>query len=929
MQEQKWNLKDKRGRIFGPFSTTKIMELIRKGALDGEEQLSPINSDRWIEISKYPEFYDVVLDALSIGKKELSQAEIQNALEKKDSNSEDQEASKPKKRGRVVEEKVTVQQQGPPPPKKEEPVNPAPVYEESIIDLKPRTQIKKKEDKKFFILIAGVLVVLLGAGLFYDYETSSLPTSEKIHLIYPKLKKSPLQLAEAQRAMQRALSEFQKDTFEGYYRTQNNLVSILESNPKTTDAISLLCLTYRELWPFAYKDSQDLQSLTAIVQLAQKENSSDVHGATCRAVQALLVGNDKTATDTVQSVLDGFPTAAVFYEMKADLLYKEGQKNTAISYLQKTENLWPKWVKAFFKEAQIRSDIQDYSNAVRMFKNILDTNPDHDKSRVEMGIIELTHFTNQRGLDLLQVGLKNEKIPSEIKVRGNFALANYYLKSDPSEALKYAQKAYAFDPKNMALRNTILSLGGESALSAVKSQDAQLMVIGDNYFRNKSYLAAQAEYKTAFEVNPKNALAALRASESLWNMNQTENAIQWAKKSVAADPKFIEGYVKLADYHSQKYDFKAAADNLVRAQQEGKTNYLVFRGYAQLELRRQNLDNAVKRAEQALKLYDSDVESLVILAQSYLQLRQFDKGFQYSSKATQLDSNNIKAHEAYAESLLGMRGVTPAAAYLNDKVSTFPGQVEYRVALGSLYLKDERFNDAVGTLEQAVEFEPSSFRGHMLLGKAYQQQAQTNSAIKSFLKAAALDPTNAEPLFELGNVYMKDAKTQSKALKNYQGVININPRYPRAHYMAGQAALALGNKREAAKYADLEKKMNPSLADSYILSADVYFSESNYSKAATELRRAVQLRPKDSQLYVQLAKCYRLVGQLDVASSMLRAATSVESGNAEIYKEQGLVFEKQGLNDLAIASFNRYLEIRPNAEDRGTIQSKISVLGGM
>ncbi len=924
--EQLWNLKDKKGRIYGPFTTSKIMELIEKGALDGEEYLSPQNTQRWIEISKYPEFYEAVLESLNSEKKELTQAEIEKELvvpEQKVTEQRDEA----KKRGRAVEEFSA--QKGPsqeaPTQQRKRPEAPV---EEVIIDLKPREQIKKKQDGRFFLVLAALVCLFAIGYIYFEDQKPEVKVGEKIHLRLPQQKRVELGQQDVQRSLQKALSEFQSDTFEGYYQAQNILATLLESNPKATEAISLLCLAYRELWPFAYKDSQDLQTLTALVQSAQKENALDVHGATCRAVQAMLVGSEESATTAVQNVLNDFPTAAVIYEMKAELLYKNGQKNPAIAYLQKTQSLWPNWIKPFFVEAQIRTEIQDYSNAVRVLKNILAINPQHDKSKIETGIIEISHFSNPRGLDYLQVGLKNHKIPSPLKVRGYFALANYYLKSNPNLALEYAQKAYSLDPKNMALRDTILSLGGEEALSDVKSQDSQLMVVGDNYLRNKNYLAAQAEYKTAFEVNPKNSLAALRASESLWNLNQTDDAILWAQKSIKADPKFIEGYIKLADYYSQKFDFKVAAEYLAKAQNEAKTNYLVFRGYAQLELRRQNYQDAVKRAEQALRLYDSDIESLIVVSSGYIAQRQYDKAFQYSSKAIQMDSNNIKAHEVYAEALLGLKGINPAAQYMGERIATFPNIADYRVSLGALYLKDERFMDATRMLEGAVEFDPNNYRGHMLLSKAYLLQGRINESIKSNLKASALDPTNAEPLFELGQIYMRDQKTWAKALKNFQKVLEINPRYPKVYYMAGKTALLMGSKGQALQYAESEKKMNPSLADPYILAADISFTDGNYARAVNELRRAVQIRPNDSQLYVEMAKSHRLLGQLDVASAMLRTAMSKESGNAEIYKEQGLVFEKKGDIDAALAGFSRYLELKPNAEDRKEIQQKMSTLGG-
>lgn len=957
MSDAKWNLKDKKGRIFGPFSTSKIMSLIERGYLDGEELITPKNAERWVEISKYPEFYDVIIESLKNEHKSLADSDISaeltvsqesEAISNQDEpvviQESEQESDRPRKRGKVIiEDEKSSKRDSIAGQKKKSKVE---VEDETksqkqevkkssgdigeVVDLKEtKTFLKKEIKKNKTVNIVIAVIILIFAFIIYSSFEDSVPMGDgKISLIFPTQKRAPLSLTETQELLKKSLAEFQKDDFKGYYKALQNLVIILESNPKNLDAISLLCLTYRELWPFAFQDSKDLQSLTKLVQLAQGENSLGVHGATCRAVQTSLTAESSALNSVLQSLLAEYPTAAVLYEMQGQVLSNQNQKSTAIAYVQKTQNLWPQWVKPFYLEAQMRTDIQDYFNAAKIYKDILARNPKHAKSQVELGILELTQFKNQKGLDQIQLGMSESKLPNDVLVRGYSALTNHYISSNPKKALEYAQKAFILDPRNSALRNTILSLGGEAALSEIKSEDSQLVVLGDSYFRNKNYLAAQAEYKTAFEINPKNATAALKAAESLWNLNQTKEAIDWALKALKADPKLVETYVKLSDYYSQKYDFKAAGDFLLKARSETKVNYQILRAYAQLELRRHSPKTAQKYAEDALRLYDGDVESLNILAEALMQQNQYEKAYQYSAKAISLEGNNSRAQEIYAETLLGLRGIGAAKEYLAQLINTYPENVDYRASLGLILMKDERYSEAIPVLKNVVDANPNHMRSHMLLGKAYVQSNDLSEALKTFFKAASLDPSGAEPMFEIGLTYLKSPSTAGKALKSFQKIIETNPRYPKVYYYAGEAALLLNLKKQAEEYAQMEKKMNPKLADPYILLANIYSSQDKYSQAAAELRRAVQLRPDDSDLYVQLAKNHRLAGQLDVAASMLRVAIQKESGNPAVYREQGAVFEKQGLNDQAVAAYSRYLELKPNAEDRADVQSRIISLGG-
>ncbi|MES2769469.1 MAG: tetratricopeptide repeat protein [Bdellovibrionota bacterium] len=949
MTDAMWNLKDKKGRIFGPFTTNKIMNLIERGFLDGQELITPKNAERWVEISKYPEFYDVIMEALktehrTIAEKDISAELTMSQYIDKVSTSDQEEQPQPEaplKRGKVI---IEGQREAPTRDKKvssgqnkaekiektEHTTSTGPQFKPPIIDLRESVSFLKKQYKinKIVNIVIGIVAIILIFIIFSSFE-NRVPLDEgKIHLLFPMQKKSPLSLSETQELLKQSLSEFQEDDFKGYYKTLQILVGLLESNPKNLDAISLLCLTYRELWPFAFQDSKDLQNLTKLVQIAQAENSLGVHGATCRAVQASITAENSAMNAVLQSLLSDYPTAAILYEMKAQVLSSEKQSSTAIAFVQKTQSLWPQWIKPFFLEAQMRADIQDYYNAAKIYKDILDKNPGHAKSQVELGILELTQFKNSKGLDRIQLGMDESKVPNDILVRGYTALTNFYISTQPEKALEYAQKAFMLDPRNSSLRSTIISLGGEAALATIKSEDSQLIVLGEGYLRNKNYLAAQAEFKTAFEINPKNAMAALKAGESLWNLNQTKDAIDWSLKALRADPKLMEAYVQLSDYYSQKYDFKAAADFLAKARSENKLNYQLMRAFAQLELRRKSAKTAEKYAGDALKLYDGDVESLNILSESLMMQNQYEKAYQYSAKAISLEANNARAQEVYAESLLGLRGIGAAQQYLAQLVNTYPDNLDYRTSLGLILIKDERYSEAIPVLKQVIDNNPSHMKAQMLLGEAYIRANDLNEALKTYFRAASLDPSGAEPIFQIGQVYLKNPATAAKAMKSFQKVIETNPRYPKAYYYAGQAALQLNLTKQATDYAEMEKKINPKIADPYILLADIYFSQEKYSQSANELRRAVQLRPDDSNLYIQLAKSHRLSGQLDTAASMLRVAASKESGNPDIYREQGAVFEKQGLSDQALSAYLRYLELKPNADDRAEVQSRIMTLGG-
>jgi len=93
------------------------------------------------------------------------------------------------------------------------------------------------------------------------------------------------------------------------------------------------------------------------------------------------------------------------------------------------------------------------------------------------------------------------------------------------------------------MRDLIIQLGGQKEFDKIQRKEDEVIALGDQYYKTGNYLAAQAEYKAAFEINKKNAPAALKAAQSLWKLHQSLDAIAWAKKALAmTDPKYLEAY---------------------------------------------------------------------------------------------------------------------------------------------------------------------------------------------------------------------------------------------------------------------------------------------------------------------------------------------------------------------------------------------------
>lgn len=952
-----WVVKTGKGQVKGPYSTEAILKMIGEGVFSGQEMISKLPDGQWTLISKEPSFYDKLLEALEgvvdVDPRKAQKMEAETVIIRPPRQQRPNDPTNPGNPSLTgigssqPKPKVDVYEQAPVAPAMPLPrTNPNTTTEDSVIELSNVSEHAKRlmmENIKI-PLIALSLILLIGLYFFLDDGPAD---GEKIHLLAPKKPTATLSDAQVKERLNEALFAMEQDTFESYYAAQNKLVSIVEGSPLNIEVRALLCVVYKELWPYAYQDAQDIKSVAGLTQATRALNVVSPFGQVCEAIKLLTSGRFKEAKGVVEATLESnepFSLLPVLYSLKAELLEGEKDFMNAAPYYEKSAQLWDKWLHPVTALGRVYMQQGDYASASAVLGKVIKKNPKHREAKIQMGIIEYRGFKKiDSAYEYLHTSLETKgRVNKLIESEGYAVLAEIYvLRGEKRKALSVAEKGFSLNPNNSELRQLVIRLGGSDKVKD-KGQNTELMYVGDQYMRQGDYLAAQAEYKAAFEVDPKNGTAAMKAAKALWMLNQSFEAIEWLNKSIKAEPKLLSAYVLQADYMSQRFDFLNATQVLTNATRIAPTNYEVLRGLALLEYRKNNMQGAINYAIRAMKNYDGDIETYILLSKANgvltrsimpLNKKEIERkensakdAIRYATKSVEIDATNPEAQINYAKTLAQANGVDSGIAYLNELIKRFSYTIEYRIALAEVYKSEDRYSQAKEIYEKINEVEPRNKKAWLGLGECEKAMGLNDKALRSFLSAAALDPTDGEALFQAGKLYLETSRFE-EAINQFKRVQRLNPNYPRTWYYIGKAAFAAGDFSTALEASKSEKRLNPNVADSYILAAEVYTARKQYGECAGEYSQAMKLRPQGAEIYVKAATCYRQSGSLDVAEDMLALAADRESGYAEIYREQGAVYELKGDARSAAKSYYKYLGLSPNALDRAEIENKISRLG--
>lgn len=960
-----WIVKNPRGQIKGPYTTIEVLDFISNGKFSGEEEISKYPGGEWTTISKEPEFYERILETLENQLKDPNDVKPQTKVTEAKKSSKITSQQK-KYDGVAVEETVAVPDAQkslirplsikiPPPPPNSGKMSPSEVTEylkqnkTDVIELKSIDQERKKENLNtlrwpLFGVILLVATVLIYFGLSDEDSTDN---SDKVALLLPNASKDVLKASEIDSRVNKALQLVSQDTTETYLEAQNILVATIENSIKNLKPRMILCAVYKELWPFSRQNENDQKAITQMAKQTKSMNKIDVSGMVCESIKLLTEGRYSESLSVVDKALEKDFSNFFLYQLKGEILEHDNQKLVAESFYQKAKELSGSWVKPVFFQALINAKINEPNKAHQLFLDALKLNKRHKNSIFGIGILEASRGQQEKALLYLTNGLALDgKVDKNIESQGLETLVEIYLiKGDKKKAIELANTNLSKNPSKKSAIHLCERLGGcdKTVLKNAKP-DEELFFNCQALYRQKEYLQSQAECKSAFELNPKNAMAALIAGESLWYLGQSLEAIAWIEKATKANPRNVKAYIKKAEFLSDRFDFLEAEKVLMQADYvSGKSSYEVQRGFAHLAFKKRDYRGTLKLAEKALKNYDADIESIILyssaarnLALSYKITNQKDQeerqrlaqdAHNYALKAIELDSTNIEAQINYAKVIATRQGIDVGGDYLIEMIKLYPSLHEYRTALAEVYMEEERYKQAIEELQKVLSSNAKNKKALMAIGKSYAQVAEFDKAITSFLTASNQDPSDAEPIFEVAKIYLEQGKID-QAQNQFERVLGINKKYPKANFFIGRVMIMKGNYSEAEKFAEIEKKMYPSLIDPYLLIAEIKFISKNYTECAAEYARATNFGNQPASVYVKTAKCYRLSGQLDMAQGFIDIASEKESGYEEIYKEQGALFESRGDTVSAIRSYCKYRELSPNSKDQDQIQAQIRELGG-
>ncbi len=274
---------------------------------------------------------------------------------------------------------------------------------------------------------------------------------------------------------------------------------------------------------------------------------------------------------------------------------------------------------------------------------------------------------------------------------------------------------------------------------------------------------------------------------------------------------------------------------------KGKSNprrpaaYYLRKG--KLQFRAEMYDYAILNLQLALDGNPDLFEALNILADIYIMRNNRQKGIELLKRSLAINSRQGDIH----------------------------------TKIGGLYSFFAEDRLAVSHFEKAVELSPHDIKANLELSRYYLLRGKKEKAEKHFRNSYETGKIKAARFYDAG-ISAYGEKKYEKGIENLNKAIELSPAYTEAY--VGLADIYRNRKmyREAADIMEKLKFIKPGYEKAYLYLGSLYFNRKlpgkrifYINRAIENLRKAIEINPRNTDTYFFLADIYRLIDDPDTA----------------------------------------------------------------
>jgi predicted Zn finger-like uncharacterized protein len=297
-------------------------------------------------------------------------------------------------------------------------------------------------------------------------------------------------------------------------------------------------------------------------------------------------------------------------------------------------------------------------------------------------------------------------------------------------------------------------------------------------------------------------------------------------------------------------------------------------------------------------------------------------------RALAVDPRSVEGHVAYGTLLWRARDLPASERALQTAVDLQPLHPVALARLGAVKLeRGEDIDGALARLTSASNEDPALVEARHWLGRALVKKGETPGAIAQLKKAIALEPANPEHHLHLG-VALERSGALQEAVEAYRASAVADPRHVDAHERLGLLWAANGNWEDALAAFERALAVAPRVSRLRIALGDAKARLGRHDEAVKAFREVLRIEPGAVQVLYRLARSVHEAEGARTALPWYERAAREDAANPMPHYYLGYLYKERNQRARAVQEFKRYLALKPDAEEKTDILAEIEDLGG-
>jgi tetratricopeptide (TPR) repeat protein len=792
---------------------------------------------------------------------------------------------------------------------------------------------KQQKGAFYYIKTAAVLVaVALVMNEFLDQPQPKVPT--KFVPIKPRLpaysKQADPQLS--QKYYGEAMRDYIIDNVAGYTDAANKLLKSAGADVTNVKALAMLASSYLNLIDSSNKDGDYFAVISKLIDLSRAK-AIDVPEAVIADVEFYVTANKAEAAENriveYTKTHQNFGSEMFFYLALA--FDARGDARKAAGFLSQIPDAKAFTPKIFYLRGQVDEKLGDTESAMREYEKALKMRKDHAKSH-----LRIADLMNRHG-QLKEAARHLEFITTHAHLLPPKDLAlGYYLHAQLSElyqkwevALGDVERAVKLDKDNQDYLLELYTLRakvGESVASVRK--DARMYYFlgeGEKLLREGKPHDALTQFLQAREANDASPIPPIKIGDMFSRLHDMGNAKLNYKLATDRAPNNIEVWSKYINLLIQSYEWEEAQKAMEKFRNLPVPQSAIDKAAADLYEKQGRHGDAQIFYKKAMERDTIDPDVYIAFAKSLMNTKNFKEAPFFFALALRFDPLNVDAIVGTAKCIAATDSVPRAISMLQDELTkSTAARAELLAAIAEFQIQQGNWDAAQQNVDQAMAADPEYAYPWKLQAQIHMNREGLDkdaidkalAAYQSYSERNASDPSGYLERYKL---FIKKTQFEAAA-EELRKIYGVYPKYPNLHYFNGALYTAMGNAKAATQELKLELENNPNNYGAQIAYGKALADSGQADEALRIFNKLMLTLPGNAEAKGGAAYCNYLKRNYAAAVALFQAAIAIDQGNSLYYKRLGMAYRDMGDAAGASFAFRKYLEMEPDAPDRGEFE---------